>query len=71
MYPEIDEELRKANLSVPRTPFLYHMLRLRLLIERKVDDKKLADEMLNEIYLSGEDLLRQIHEMRVLLERGS
>ena len=69
-YPEIDEELRKLNLTEPDTSFLYHMLRLRLLIKRKVDDKKLAEEMLSEIYLAAQDLQREFHEMRAMLERG-
>jgi KaiC/GvpD/RAD55 family RecA-like ATPase len=65
---EIDEILRNLNVTEPDTSFLYHLLRLQLLFKLKVKDKKLAEEMLNEIYLSSHDLQREFHEMRAILE---
>ena len=70
-YPEIDEELRRLRPTEPSTSFLYHLLRLQLLIKRKVEDKKLAEEMLDEIYLSAEDLQRELQKMRDILEHRS
>ena len=64
-YPEIDTELRtllgreKSELS-----FMYHFHRLQLLVMRKVGDKELAEEMLNELELFRQGLLREIQEMR-------
>lgn len=69
-YPEIDEILRNLNVGEPSTSFLYHLLRLQLLIKLKVKDKRLAEEMMNEIYLSDQDLQRELREMRAILERG-
>lgn len=43
--------------------FDYHLLRLFVLIERKVGDKELAREMLNEIRLVVEDLNERIHRL--------
>lgn len=69
-YPEIDDALRKLDLTVPNTSFLYHMFRLRLLIQRKVGDKKLADEMLNELDLASKDLQREVREISEILKGG-
>lgn len=68
-YPEIDDALQKLDLTVPNASFPYHMFRLRLLIQRKVGDKKLADEMLSELDLVTKDLRTEVHEMREMLER--
>lgn len=70
-YPEIDKELRtllgrdKSELS-----FMYHFHRLQLLVMRKLSDKELAEEMLNDLELFRQGLLKEIQEMRGMSAHG-
>ena len=49
--------------DVPDSSFQVHLTRLSLLIARKVKDKRLADEMLNEIRLVVDDLFVRINTL--------
>ena len=63
-HPEIDKEVRRIlGRDSPSDLFDYHILRLFILIERNVDDKELAREMLYEIRLVVEDLHERIHRL--------
>jgi len=63
-HPEIDAEVRRMlGRDASSDSFDYHLLRLFVLIERKVEDKELAREMLSEIRLMVEDLNERIHRL--------
>ena len=70
-YPEIDQELAtllgrdKSELS-----FMYHFNRVELLIMRKVGDRELAKEMLNDLELFRQGLLKEIQEMRSMVSQS-
>ena len=63
-YPDIDHELvtvlgkGKSELS-----FMYHFYRAQLLIARKVEDKDLAKEVIDELELFRESLVREMQKI--------
>ena len=64
-FPEIDKELKtllgrdKSELS-----FMYYFHRLKLLTMRKVTDRELAGEMLDDLELLRQGLLEEIQKLR-------
>jgi hypothetical protein len=63
-YADVDREVRKlVRREVPDSSFQVHLTRLSLLIQRKVQDKELADEMMNEIRLVVDDLHTRINRL--------
>lgn len=49
---------------------MYHFHRLQLLVMRKLSDKELAEEMLNDLELFRQGLLKEIQEMRGMSAHG-
>ena len=50
--------------DVSELSFMYHFFRLQLIAMRKINDKELADELLNELELFRQGLLMKIGEIR-------
>lgn len=64
-YPDIDMELSALlPRDVSELSFMYHFFRLQLIAMRKINDKELADELLNELELFRQGLLMKIGEIR-------
>ena len=63
-YPEIDQELVTAlGKSKSELSFMYHFHRAQLLIARKVEDKDLAKEAIDELELFRESLLGEMQKI--------
>ena len=63
-YPEIDQELVTVlGKSKSELSFMYHFHRAQLLIARKVEDKDLAREVIDELELFRESLLREMQKI--------
>lgn len=61
---EVDKEVRRIlGRDSSSDAFDYHILKLCILIDRNINDKELAREMLNEIRLVVEDLHARIHRL--------
>jgi len=62
-YAEIDAEVRRRLPSYASdTSFEYHILRVFLMIDREVEDKALAGDMMNEILLAIHGLRESFHD---------
>ena len=63
-YPEIDQELVTVlGKSKSELSFMYHFHRAQLLIARKVEDKDLAREVIDELELFRESLIREMQKI--------
>jgi hypothetical protein len=64
-YPDIDKELSTLFPGdVSELSFMYHFFRLQLIAMRKISDKEVADELLNELELFRQGLLKKIEGIR-------
>ena len=64
-YAEIDRELLiLLGKSKSEVSFMHHFHRAQLLILRKLEDKALAKEVIDELDLFREGLIKELRDMR-------
>ena len=69
MYPEIERKLKETLNEQEMKSFVTHFLRLQLLIDHRVKDKRLRKHMSDEAELFRQGLEDHIRSMQVTVEK--